>query len=74
MLSLLPTDSPQTPALAPSAVLDPTVNKMNPLTTGGVPGPLVHSSQVNTVTLYLGSRLKTGLITSTPILNMGSDF
>jgi len=31
--------------------------------------PLVYSSLVNIATLYLGSRLKTGFITSTPILN-----
>jgi len=43
------------------------------LITGGVPGSLVHSSVINIVTLYLGSRLKAGLITSTSMLNMGSN-
>jgi len=41
----------------PSVVLDPSVNQMSPLTTGGVLGPLIYSSLVNIVTLYLGSRL-----------------
>jgi hypothetical protein len=35
--------------------------------------PLVHSSLVNMVTLNLGSRLNTGLMTSTPMLKMGFD-
>jgi hypothetical protein len=53
-------------------MFDPSVNQMSPLTTG-VPVPLVRSSLVNIVTLYLGSKLNAGLITSTPTLNMGSD-
>ena len=73
MLSLLPTDCPYTPTLVPSTVLDPSINQNSPLTTGEVSGPLVHSSVVNIVALYLGSSLKTGFIMSTPILNMGSD-
>ena len=54
-------------------ILDPSVNQMRPLTPGGAPVPLVQSSLVNIVTLYLGSRLNAGLITSTPMLKMGSD-
>jgi hypothetical protein len=38
-----------------------------------VPVPLVQSSLVSIVTLYLGSKLNAGHIASTPILNMGSD-
>jgi len=76
ILNLLFTDCPQTPAPDPSTVLDPSINQTSPLVAGGVSGPLVHSSPVNiqVVTLYLGSRLKTGFTKSTPILNMGSDF
>jgi hypothetical protein len=53
--------------------LDPSVYQMSPLISRGDLEPLVHSSLVNIVTLYLGSRLKAGLITSTPLLKMGSD-
>ena len=59
MLSLLPTDCPYTPTPVTSTVLDPSINQNSPLTTGEVSGPLVHSSVVNIVTLYLGSSLKT---------------
>ena len=65
----LPIDS----APVPYFILDPSVNQTSPLTTGGVPVPLVQSSLVNIVTLYLGSKLNADLISSTPILNMGSD-
>jgi len=43
------------------------------LISGGGPEPEVQTSLVNIVTLYLGSRLKAGLMTSTPILEVGSD-
>jgi hypothetical protein len=36
---------------SPFVILDPSVNQTSPLTTGGVPGPLVHSSLVTIVTL-----------------------
>jgi hypothetical protein len=53
--------------------LDPSVYQNGPLISGGDPDPLVQSSLVNIVTLYLGSRLKSGLMTSTPMLKLGSD-
>ena len=71
IVSLLFTDSPKAPV--PFPVQDPSVNQTSPLTTGGVPGLLVHSL-VHIVTLYLGSSLKAGFIMSTPIAWMGSDF
>jgi len=49
VLSLHPQDS--SPG---SCILDPSVYQTSPLTAGGVPGPLVHSSLVSKVTLYLG--------------------
>jgi hypothetical protein len=55
------------------SVLVPSVYQTTLLTAVGVPGPLVHSSVVNIVTLYLGSKLNAGHITSTRILNTGSD-
>jgi len=63
ILRHLPKDFPQTPALVPSVVLDPSGNQMSPLTKG-VTDPLVHPSLVGIVTLYLHSRLKAGYITS----------
>jgi len=45
---------------------------MSPLTPGGLPGPLVHSSVVSIVTLYLGLRLNAGLITWALVLSMES--
>jgi len=57
ILSLLFTDCPQTLALVPSVVLDLYENQTSPLTAEVVPGLLVHSSLVNIVTLYLGSRV-----------------
>lgn len=73
ILCLLPKDFPQTPAQVSPHVLDPSVYQMSPLTMGGVPGPLLHSSLVSMVTLYVGSKLNASLVTSTPILNMGSN-
>ena len=73
ILSLIPTDFPQTPAPVSFVVPDQSVNQTSPLTTGRVPGSLLHFSLVNTVNLYLGSGLKACLITSTPILNIRSD-
>ena len=74
ILTLLPEDCPY--ILAPVSLhnLDPSVYQTSPLTAGRVQGPLVHSPVVNIVTLYLGSELNAGLLTSTPILNMGSNF
>jgi len=46
---------------------------MSSLAAVGTSVPLVQSSLV-IVTLYLGSGLNAGIITSTPTLNMGSDF
>jgi hypothetical protein len=45
-----------------------------PLTAGGIPGHVVHSSLINIATPYLRSMLNAGLITLTTILNRGSDF
>jgi len=45
-------------------ILDPSVNVTSPLTTEGAPVPLVQSSLVSIVTLYFGSKLNAGLITS----------
>jgi len=66
-------ECPKTPAPVPSFILDPSVYQMSPLISRGDPELLAQSSLVNIVTLYLGSRLKAGLMTSTPILKMGSD-
>ena len=66
-------DYPKAPAPVPSFVLDPSVYQTSPLTSGGAPKPLVQSSLVNILTLYLGSRLNAGLTVSTPVLKMGSD-
>jgi len=71
-MGLLPTDCPYPAAPVPS-ILDPSVNETSPLTKGEVPGPLVQSSLVNIVTIFLGSKLSAGLVTLTPLLNMGSD-
>jgi hypothetical protein len=58
---------PIDPSPSPSFILDPSVYQMSPLISGGDPEPLVQSSLVNMVTLYLGSRLKVGVMMSTPI-------
>ena len=71
-LSLLPTDCPYIHVPVPSFILDPSVNQTSPLTKERVPVSLVQSS-LPRVNLYLGSKLNAGFITSTPILNMGSD-
>jgi len=70
ILSLLPIDSGPGSAHCSGPICIPD----KPDTTGEVLVPLVHSPLVNIVTLYLGSKLYADLITSTPILNMGSDF
>ena len=72
-LSLRPTDYLSTPAPVLSLILETSLNQRSPLTAGGVPVALVQSSLVNMVTLYWGSKLYAGLITSTLILNMWSD-
>jgi hypothetical protein len=64
----LPIDS----SPGPPPILDPSVNQTSPLTAEGTPVPFVQASLVSNVTPYLGSKLKTGLIVSTPMLNMVS--
>lgn len=71
MLSLLTEHCPKIPALVPLRVPDPSVYQKSPVTTGKVPGPLVHFSLVSIVILYFGSRLNTELITSTPRIKHG---
>jgi hypothetical protein len=58
------------PGPPPPPNRDPSANQTCPLTLRGVPLPVVQSSLVNAVTLYLGSKLQVDLITSTLILNM----
>ena len=57
-LSHLPAYCPQTPVPVPSLILDPSVNQTNPLTAGAATLPLVQSSLVSIVTLYLGSKFE----------------
>jgi hypothetical protein len=63
---ILPINSRPSPLRCPGLICKPD----EPFNYRWVPGPLAHSSLVNIVTLYLGSRLKTGLITSTHILTL----
>jgi hypothetical protein len=46
---------PIDPTPGPSTLLDPSVNQTSPLTTAGVPSPLVHSSLVNIHRLWLNT-------------------
>jgi len=43
------------PQSTPPLVLEPSVYQKSPLTAGGAPSPMVHSSLVNIVTIYLRS-------------------
>jgi len=61
-LSLLPEDCPQTPALVPPPCPGIICYQTSPLTAGGVPGFLVHSSVVNIVKLHLRLKLNAGLV------------
>ena len=69
-LSRFPIHYPLKPAPGPSIVQVQSVKQASPLTAEGIPIPPVHSSLVNIVTIYLGSRLKVDIKTLTPILSI----